>query len=229
MAVPAVAVKICGLTDEVGVRSAIEAGASYLGFVFVKGSKRYIDAQGAAHLLRSLPQSILSRFCHAGLQGGNDFVLTALFVNPTDADVLAVAESLCPYLGLIQLHGDETPERVVEIKKLSGLPVMKAIRVASSEDLSAVSSYEQVVDMLLFDAKVEGQSGGTGHSFDWALLKDISLSKPWMLAGGLNLDNARDAVKQTGAAILDVSSGVEGADGKKDPRKIDEFLGMIRK
>lgn len=223
--VPVVAVKICGLTDETGLRAAVQGGASYLGFVFVKKSKRYISFEHAAMLIKKLPQPALARFCKG--TGGGDMVLTALFVDPTDSELLSAIEHLRPCLGLIQLHGNETPERVVQVKRLTNLPVMKAIPVASKEDLDVVPSFEDAADMLLFDAKIDGQTGGTGYSFDWNLLKGLSLSKPWMLAGGLNADNVRDAVKQTGTRIVDVSSGVEGLDGKKDPDLIRRFLSLF--
>lgn len=220
----AVAVKICGLKDEAGLGAALKGGASYLGLVFAPKSKRYISYKDAAALIKTLPQPALSRFCQAAGEG--DVVLTALFVNPTDSDIMNAVEALRPCLGMIQLHGNETAERVSEVKRLSKLPVMKAIPVAVSEDLNVVPEFEAVADMLLFDAKVDGQTGGTGHSFDWSLLKNLKLTKPWMLAGGLDEINVREAVTTTGTRIVDVSSGVE-TDGVKDPEKIRSFLSIF--
>lgn len=219
--VAAVAVKICGLKDEAGIRAAIEGGASYLGLNFVPSSKRYISFEDAAALVKTLPTPTLCRFSQTA--GEAALVLTALFVNPSDEELLEAVERLKPCLGMIQLHGDETPQRVEEVKKLLGLPVMKAIAVASQEDLACVPTYEAVADMLLFDTKIDGKSGGTGHSFDWSLLKNLDLKKPWMLAGGLNASNIEEAIQKTGATIVDVSSGVE-TDDKKDPEKIHDFL-----
>lgn len=220
-----VAVKICGLTDREALHASIEAGASFLGFVFVPSSKRYIKPEQARDLLATLPHPALCRFQTAvpSIEQTEALVLTALFVDPTDADIEA-ALILRPFLGLIQLHGNETPKRVTEIKKLTGLPVMKAIPILSADDFSSVKSYEKVADMLLFDTKVgKSPTGGTGKSFDWTLLAGRTFTKPWMLAGGLNVKNVKQAIKQSGASIIDVSSGVE-TDGKKDVQKIKALL-----
>lgn len=221
-----VAAKICGLIDREALHAAIEAGASFLGFVFVPASKRAITPKEARDLLATLPHPALCRFQTAvsTIEETEALVLTALFVDPTDEEVLAVLDHLRPFLGLIQLHGNETPTRVTEIKKLSSLPVMKAIAIASAQDFASVKDYEAVCDMLLFDTKVEkGLPGGTGKSFDWTLLKDQTFTKPWMLAGGLDAKNVRKAIEQSGARIVDCSSGVE-TKGKKDPDKIRAFL-----
>ena len=227
-AAAAAAVKICGLSDEVSLHAAIEGGASFIGFVFVPSSKRAIKIDHALALLESLPQPTLCRFMRADQAIAEDghLVLVALLQNPTDVQVREVLR-LKPLLGLLQLHGDETPARVAEIKTLSGLPVMKAIAVATAEDLVCVSSYEKVADMLLFDTKIGKTSGGSGKSFDWSLLKAKRFKKPWMLAGGLTPDNVAEAVKITKAKIVDVSSGVETktkTGTKKDPDKIRIFL-----
>ncbi len=221
----AVAAKICGLVEGHGLRAAIEGGASYLGFVFVPFSKRFIDPMDVAGLLRGLPQPTLCRFSHAGPEVAEEgkLVLTGLFADPTDKEIERALYALRPCLGLIQLHGRETPGRVAHIREKTGVPVMKAIPVATKEDLDCVPAYEAVADMLLFDAKVRGQLGGTGQSFDWSLLKGLKLKKPWMLAGGLDAENVRAAIKASDARIVDVSSGVETR-AKKDPEKIRIFL-----
>ncbi|MDD3183169.1 MAG: phosphoribosylanthranilate isomerase, partial [Alphaproteobacteria bacterium] len=159
-----VAVKICGLTDREALHASIEAGASFLGFVFVPKSKRYITPEQARDLLATLPHPALCRFQTAvsGIEQTEVLVLTALFVDASDKDIQAVCDALAPFLGLIQLHGNETPERVAEIKARTGLPVMKAIPIATTEDFACVKDYEAVADMLLFDTKVgKGSSGGT--------------------------------------------------------------------
>jgi len=220
----AVAVKICGLKDKQGLQSAIQAGASYLGFVFVKSSKRYISFEDASLLIKELPSPATSRFCKKAGNGG--IVLTALFVDPSDEEILKAVKLLNPCLGMIQLHGNETPDRVLEIKKLSSLPVMKAIAISKKEDLKNISDYESVADMILFDTKINGKTGGTGKTFNWSLIKDVKLKVPWMLAGGLNESNICDAIKITGTRIVDVSSGVE-TDGIKDPEKIRTLLSLF--
>lgn len=221
-----VAVKICGLKDKAALHASIESGASFLGFVFVPASKRYIAPDAARSLLATLPHPALCRFTTPTdeLQEAGSLVLTALFVDPTDEDLKKVCEALSPFLGLIQLHGKETPARVRAIKKLTGLPVMKAIAVATAKDFENVAAYEAVADMLLFDTKSpDGKSGGSGQSFDWSLLDKRNFSKPWVLAGGLTAKNLRKAVAQSGARIVDVSSGVE-TNGQKDVQKIKSFL-----
>jgi len=224
-----VAVKICGLCDREALHAAVEGGASYLGFNFIPTSKRYITPTQARELLATLPAPTLCRFAAAGedIQDTEQLVLTALFVDPTDQEITSVLDALRPFVGLIQLHGNETPARVSAIKKLTGLPVMKAIPIATAQDFAAVASYEKVADMLLFDAKIGPMpTGGTGKSFDWSLLTSRNFSIPWMLAGGLNSKNIKKAISQSGAQIVDVSSGVE-TNGKKDPKKIHSFLGTL--
>ncbi len=221
-----VAVKICGLTDKEALHTAIEAGASFLGFVVVSASKRATTPTTARDLLSTLPHPALCRFQTAvpEIEETEALVLTALFIDPADQDVQDVVDQLRPFLGLIQLHGNETPARVAEIKKLSGLPVMKAISIASHDDFASVKAYEAVADMLLFDTKVEkGLPGGTGKSFDWTLLQGHTFARSWMLAGGLDAKNVRTAIKQSGARIVDCSTGVE-TKGKKDPDKIKAFI-----
>jgi len=221
-----IAVKICGLTDQDSLHAAVEGGAEYLGFVFVPSSKRVITTEKAHALLATLPQPTLCRFQRAGknLEESGALILTALFVDPTDAEILSVCETLAPFIGLIQLHGNETPQRVRALREMTGLPVMKAISIATAKDFTAATEHEKAADMLLFDTKTNNaQTGGTGKSFDWKLLAGRSFEKPWMLAGGLNAKNVKKAVAQSGAAIIDLSSGVE-TDGKKDPAKIREML-----
>ena len=219
-------VKICGLGDREALHAAVEGGATYLGLNFVPSSKRYITPAKARDLLATLPQPTLCRFTQASpdIDESEVLVLTALFVDPTDKDILKVCEALSPFLGLVQLHGKETPERIAEIRTLTGLPVMKAVPLATADDLAIVKIYEKVADMLLFDTKLaKGTSGGTGKSFDWSLLKGRRFTKPWMLAGGIDAKNVREAITTTHANIIDVSSGVE-TKGKKDPKKIKAFI-----
>ncbi|HEU0118353.1 MAG TPA: phosphoribosylanthranilate isomerase [Alphaproteobacteria bacterium] len=209
----AVVVKICGINDLVAMRTAVEAGARYVGLVFYPRSPRAVNPNVAAKLATLVPPSV---------------TLTGLFVDPTDADLKDVLEKVP--LRMIQLHGDETPERVAEVKQLTGLKVMKAIPVLEAKDLDNIAAFEDVADMLLFDAKppnhVDAMPGGNAQVFDWGLLHGKAFSKPWMLAGGLNADNLVEAVRITGAHIVDVSSGVEDAPGRKSPIKIREFIDL---
>ncbi|MFV0410433.1 MAG: phosphoribosylanthranilate isomerase [Paracoccus sp. (in: a-proteobacteria)] len=203
-------VKICGLTQPEHVAAAVEAGAAFAGFVFFPKSPRHLSAAAAAPLALDVPPGVAR---------------VGLFVNPDDAlldEVLAQVP-----LDIIQLHGGESAERVAEIRSRVGLPVMKAVGVAGPEDLDALWDYGLVADMLLVDAKPPKDAalpGGNGLAFDWRLLIGRKWLKPWMLAGGLTPDNVAEAVRLTGARIVDVSSGVESAPGEKDPALIRAFI-----
>lgn len=207
--------KICGLTDATAVDTAVEHGADMVGFVFYPRSPRNVSAEQAEDLLRNVPSGI-------------DRV--GLFVDPeTDFldQILAKAR-----LDLLQLHGDETPERCRAISIYFGLPIIKAIKVATKADLKAAKDYEDAVDWLMFDARSAADGalpGGNGTAFDWTILKGAEFKRPWLLAGGLTPDNLAEAVKQSGATAVDVSSGVESAPGKKDPAKIRAFLDAARR
>ena len=154
-----------------------------------------------------------------------------LFVDPeTDFldKILAKAR-----LDLLQLHGDETPERCRAISIYFGLPIIKALKVSTKADLKAAKAYEDVVDWLMFDARppADGAAlpGGNGKAFDWTILQGAEFKRPWLLAGGLTPDNLPQAVQQSGARAVDVSSGVERAPGSKDPAKIRAFLDAARR
>jgi phosphoribosylanthranilate isomerase len=206
--------KICGLTDEAAVEAAVQHGADMLGFVFFPASPRNLSAEQAEALLRDVPSGI-------------DRV--GVFVDPeTDFldNILAKAR-----LDLLQLHGDETPERCRAISIYFGLPIIKAIKVASKADLKAAKAYEDAVDWLMFDAappKDATRPGGNAASFDWSIMQGAKFNRPWLLSGGLTPENLSLAVRQSGASAVDVSSGVESAPGKKDPAKIRAFLEAAR-
>jgi phosphoribosylanthranilate isomerase len=153
-----------------------------------------------------------------------------LFVDPSDEQLAAVTARVP--LDMLQLHGDETPRRVAEIRARFGTQVMKAIRVATAEDLVPLADYESAADWILFDAKppksVTTLPGGTGIAFDWQLLQRVKVTRPWMLSGGLNAGNLAEAVSLTGAKMADVSSGVEDAPGVKSVTRIGEFLTLAK-
>lgn len=203
-------VKICGLTRPEHVAAAVEAGAAFVGFVFFPKSPRNLTPEAAATLALEVPPGVAR---------------VGLFVNPDDALLDAVL-AVVP-LDILQLHGGETPDRVAEIKARTGLPVMKAVGVAGPQDLDALWDYGLVADMLLVDAKAPKDAalpGGNGLAFDWRLLVGRKFLTPWMLAGGLTPDNVAEAVRLTGARIVDVSSGVESAPGEKDGALIRDFV-----
>jgi len=151
-------------------------------------------------------------------------------VDATDAEFTDIIEMLKP--DLLQLHGQETPERVSAVRLRYGLPVMKALPVAERADLSAIHSYRKVVDRFIFDAQPPREAsrpGGLGRSFDWRLLHSRDCDLPFMLSGGLDADNVAQAMRITQAPGVDVSSGVERAPGEKDADKIRRFIAAARK
>ncbi|UEM02346.1 phosphoribosylanthranilate isomerase [Skermanella rosea] len=206
-----VQVKICGVSHPGAVTAAVQGGARYIGLVFYERSPRHVAPPLAAELARMVPTGVRT---------------VGLFVDPTN-EYLEHVVSQVP-LDLIQLHGDETPERVAEIRAAFSMPVMKAIKVSSAADLDAVDAYAAVADRLLFDAKppakVAALPGGNGIAFDWTILTGRTWSKPWMLSGGLTAGNVAEAIAVSGAASIDVSSGVEDRPGHKDPDLIRDFL-----
>lgn len=202
-------VKICGLRDADNVDAAIRAGAQYLGFVFFPKSPRAVTPEQAGALVQDIPAGTAR---------------VGLFVNPDDAQLTGTLTH-AP-LDIIQLHGQESPERVAQVKDLTGLPVMKAIGVSGPQDLGALIDYGLVADMLLVDAKAPKDAdlpGGNGIAFDWRLLVGRKWLRPWLLAG-LTPDNVAEAIRLTGARAVDVSSGVESQPGVKDPALIRSFI-----
>jgi phosphoribosylanthranilate isomerase len=193
------------------VQVAVENGARAVGFVFYGPSPRVLGPESAAQLARLLPTPTRA---------------VGLFVDPTD-DELEQVVSRVP-LDMLQLHGDETPRRTAQIRVQFNMPVMKALRIATAQDLAPLPEYEAVADWILFDAKppakVASLPGGTGIAFDWRLLKGVRLAKPWMLAGGLTAENLSDATAESGARMVDVSSGVEDRPGVKSLERIRAFL-----
>ena len=206
--------KICGLNSAIAVTAAVSGGARFVGFVFYPPSPRAVDVAAAAALAGSVPAATAR---------------VGLFVDETDARLAEVLASVP--LDMLQLHGAETPARVAAIRARFGLPVMKALKVAEPADLDLAAAYDDAADWLLFDAKPPARlenalPGGNAVSFDWRLLAGRSWARPWMLSGGLHDGNLAEAVATTGAAVVDVSSGVEDAPGRKSPRKIIEFLAL---
>jgi phosphoribosylanthranilate isomerase len=205
-----IAVKICGLRNSTDVRAAADAGARYVGFVFFPKSPRHLEIADAASLVTTVPLGVCK---------------VALTVNADDAMLDALTDAMP--LDMLQLHGSESPERVAQVKARYGLPVMKAIGVADKSDLAQLDLYAGVADQLLVDAKPPKGAdlpGGNGLAFDWQLLAGRVWRSPWMLAGGLTPENVAQAIVRTGARQVDVSSGVEGEAGVKDPDLIRALL-----
>ena len=212
MAVPA---KICGVTTVEAVEAALAGGAAYVGFVFFEKSPRNIAPEAAARLAERL-------------RGRAKIV--ALMVDPTDAETDRVANALRP--DFVQLHGLETPSRARAVAERAGAGLVKALPVAEAADLNAAADFDTVADHLMFDAKPSKDAqrpGGGGQAFDWSLLAGARFRRPWFLAGGLDPWNVAQAVQQSGAPLVDVSSGVERGPGLKDPALIAAFLDAAKR
>lgn len=198
-------IKICGLNNDTHIRLAIQCGADFIGLVYYPKSPRFVKSDAEK------------------LYEAADGRAVGLFVDPTDNDLYD-----SPF-DMIQLHGEETPKRVRIIKEEFDCPVIKALRIGSPEDLAQIPLYEAVADWLLIDSKPSNASlpGGTGHQFDWNLLRNYSFTKPWMLAGGLSAKTVGEAIALLNPTAVDVSSGVEDAPGAKNPDKIKEFTQKV--
>ena len=206
-------VKICGLKDPENLSAAIEAGARFVGLVFYPPSPRNVSFDTAWNLARAVPTGVRS---------------VGLFVNPDNEQLERILTGV--QLDMVQLHGDESPGRINEIKEHFSMPVIKAIRVRDESDLEDVEGYEAAADWLLFDARPENASlpGGTGESFDWNILKGREFKKPWMLSGGLHESNVKEALSILKPNAVDISSGVESAKGVKDAKKIKGFIEAVK-
>jgi phosphoribosylanthranilate isomerase len=203
-------VKVCGMNDPALVGRAADLGAAYVGLVFYPPSPRYLDPARAREVAAEV--------------GAAEAV--GLFVDATEREIEAVLRHVP--LDVLQLHGNETPDRVRELAVWSGLRVMKAIRVEDSSDLAPLDEHADAADMILFDAKPPrgpgALPGGNGLAFDWRLLEGVGLAKPWALAGGLSPDNLAGAVGLLRPPIVDVSSGIESRPGVKDKDRLEAFL-----
>jgi len=205
--------KICGLDRPESVTAAVKGGARWIGFVVFPPSPRHLAPEAITPL--------------AALKGEAETV--AVTVNADDALLSAIREAFAP--DWIQLHGSESPQRVSEARAFAGKGVWKALPVAEASDLDAAAAYDGVADALLFDAKPpKGASrpGGWGEGYDYSLLKKLETETPWLLSGGLDPTNLREAAGMSGARAVDVSSGVESAPGVKDVLKIQAFLAAAR-
>lgn len=207
-------VKICGVNSQPTAEAVLTAGADFAGLVFHARSPRNVSVAEAAPL--------------AGLMRGR-LRLVALMVNPDDAAIDAVLTAVAP--DYLQLHGQESADRIGDIRSRFGVQIIKAVPVAEAADLDGAAALMQAADMLLFDArppKGAVRTGGNGVAFDWNILSGRNFPRPWLLAGGLTPTNVIAAAHAAGAAMVDVSSGVETAPGVKDPDKIAAFVAAAR-
>jgi len=209
-------IKICGITRQEDLRAAVEAGADALGFVFYPKSPRYVTPEQAAELCAVLPPYVSA---------------VALFVNATVEEVRAVAGK-AP-LALIQFHGDETAGQCAELAAAVSRPFVRAFRVRPDTSPDELLEYERTYRAaspwfsgLLLDTWVDAY-GGAGKVFDWSLVPK-ELAPRVVLSGGLNVQNATDAIVRVRPFAVDVSSGVEAQKGIKDARRIADFIAAVR-
>jgi phosphoribosylanthranilate isomerase len=206
-------VKICGIKTLPILEAAIEAGADMVGFMHVERSPRHVDLEGLQLLISEARGRVET---------------CVVLVNPDNSCVMEVA-ALSP--DWIQLHGPETPHRVEAIRDEAGIAVLKAIGIATSEDVAAVAGFADVADRLLLDTKPPkgaDRQGGLGMTFDWTLLKALDPSLPFMLSGGLTPETVGDAIRAVRPMGVDVSSGVETAPGEKDADLVKSFIAKVR-
>ena len=207
-------VKICGLSTPSSLEAALAAGADMVGFVFFAKSPRHVSLDEARAL---------------GRQARGRAKIVALTVDSGDDALAEIVEALAP--DILQLHGKESPARVAAIAGIFGTGTMKAIGVAAASDLAAAKDYAGIAHMLLFDAKPGKDAklpGGNGLPFDWRLLAGMLHEPRYLLSGGLDAANVAEAIAQSGATGVDVSSGVESAPGVKDNAKIAAFVAKAR-
>ena len=210
-----VTAKICGVNAPEAMAAAVAGGASHVGLNFYPPSPRYVTPEAAATLVAEAPGEL----CRVGL-----------FVDPDDATLEATLGAVG--LDLVQLHGDETVERVGAVRRRFRVPVMKVIRVAGADDIDQAGAFAEVADWLLFDARAPAHMkgalpGGNALSFDWRLIAGRHWPVPWMLSGGLDAANVAGAAAATNARVVDVSSGIEDRRGHKSPEMITEFLATV--
>ncbi len=207
-----VGIKICGLSTIAGIDAALKGGASHIGFMHFAKSPRHVAPEKLAEIAERVPPELKR---------------VAVLVDPDDmlVDRLIAAAGI----QILQLHGKETPARVAQLRERTGREVWKVMSVKTAADLAAGQAYAGAADMLLYDAKTPDGAlpGGMGHRFDWSLLAGHRAPLPWGLAGGLEPDNVAEAIRMTGAPLVDVSSGVESAPGVKDVDKIAAFCKAV--
>jgi phosphoribosylanthranilate isomerase len=207
-------IKICGLKTEEAVERAVALGATHIGFIFFQKSPRHIEPADAGRLADRV-------------RGRAKIV--SVSVDADDDDLDEIVDLIRP--DMLQLHGKETPERVLNIKALRGLPVIKALAIQAAGDLRKTEPYEGLANQFLFDAKPPGNSelpGGNGVSFDWTLLAGLDPSIDYFLSGGLNKYNIGEALRIARPRGIDASSGLESSPGVKDLNMIDAFFAAVR-
>ena len=204
-------IKICGVKNKEIAQHAIDAGASFIGFIFYEKSHRNITIENCEQILSEIKDLTIP---------------VAVTVNPDDNlldDLLRIG------FQYIQLHGHETHEMVESIKLKYDFKIIKAFGVFSTQDLDELVKYEPFVEYFLLDSPPQADiQGGTGNKFDWKIIENLSITKSFFLSGGLNKDNIISAISLKKTSYFDVSSGVENSEGIKDKQLITEFISKAK-
>jgi phosphoribosylanthranilate isomerase len=206
-----VEIKICGLSTPEAVDAAVAAGATHIGLVHYEPSPRHVTLEQAAALRARVPARTK---------------VVLLLVNQQPQPTVQAIQAVRP--DVIQFHGSETPEWLALVRQHAKLEIWKAVGVKDVESLERVQRFKGAVDKLLYDAPANKLPGGNGLALDWSMLAGFAHTIPWGLAGGLTPDNVADAIRQTGAPLVDTSSGVESAPGVKDVDRIKAFCQAAR-
>jgi phosphoribosylanthranilate isomerase len=210
-------VKICGITKADQAGAITHLGADALGFICVPESPRYIAPQQIGEIVATLPEKAVS---------GGMLAKIGVFANASLAQIITTVEQGA--LTGVQLHGQESPEFCRTLRlSLPQVELIKAFRVKAAETLSTTETYTEIVDTFLLDAFNPHTLGGTGETWDWALVKDFAPQKPWFLAGGLNAGNAIAAFTQVSPSGIDLSSGVETSPGQKDLTLVKQLFDSL--
>jgi phosphoribosylanthranilate isomerase len=200
-------VKLCGFTDKKSVAAAIAQKCDFLGFVFCKKSPRFIAPENAAIISAQVPSSIAK---------------VAVVVDPDFEFLEKISQKFAP--DFFQFHGKETLEFLQKSReKFPKIKIIKAFQITEAKDLQQVKNFENCADLFLFD----GKNAGSGEKFDWKILQNFSCEKDWFLSGGLNVENIDEALKITGAKLIDISSGIEKIRGEKSVELIAELMQKI--
>lgn len=204
-------IKLCGFKNKADVDFAVRYGADFIGFVFHPSSPRYILPSNSKDISVDIPSRVKK---------------VAVLFNVEDNKIAEIIKNLNP--DFLQLHGNETVERIEKIKALFAVPVIKCFAINNPEDLLQIKDYEKASDLFLFDSKINNNSGGTGISFNWQIMQNLKTVKPWFLAGGLNINNINQALEISGAKMIDISSGIEEKRGIKSVKLIKELLSKLK-
>ena len=200
-------VKVCGITSPEDAHAAADAGADAIGLLFAESPRR-VSVERACEISAALPDNVLK---------------VGVFVDAEPEEVLRISREAG--LGVAQLHGDESPEVVAEIRA-AGLKVMKALRVRNAEALAEIEGYE--ADLFLLDAYSEKARGGTGERFDWGLAKSLGERGNIVVSGGLGPENVREAIEFFEPYGVDASSSLEDAPGKKNHERVRRFVSATK-